>query len=116
MVLSIMLRFFVQHIQMFSYLCTPILTQSDPKKLTCLLNVTQRRLYFVAISFQDTGEGISPDHVGKVFEPLFSTKAKGTGLGLVACENIIRGHNGTVEVSSEEGKGSTFMVKLPIKD
>jgi signal transduction histidine kinase len=71
---------------------------------------------FVTISFRDTGEGISPDHVGKVFEPLFSTKVKGTGLGLVACENIIHAHKGSIEVSSEMGKGSTFTVKLPVKE
>ena len=71
---------------------------------------------FVTISFQDTGEGISPDHIEKVFEPLFSTKVKGTGLGLVACENIIHAHGGSIEVSSEVGKGSTFIVKFPIKE
>lgn len=70
----------------------------------------------VTVSFQDTGEGISPDNVGKVFEPLFSTKVKGTGLGLVACENIIHAHGGSIEVASELGKGSTFIVKLPIKE
>jgi|GEM_PF-2879895 len=71
---------------------------------------------FVTISFQDTGEGITPDHIGKVFEPLFSKKVKGTGLGLVACENIIHAHKGSIEVSSELGKGSTFTVKLPVKE
>ena len=68
---------------------------------------------FVTISFRDTGEGISPDHLGKIFEPLFSTKVKGTGLGLVACENVIHAHGGSIEVSSEVGKGSLFTVKLP---
>jgi PAS domain S-box-containing protein len=71
---------------------------------------------FVTISFRDTGEGISPDHVKKIFEPLFSTKVKGTGLGLVACENVIHAHGGSIEVSSELGKGSTFIVKFPIKE
>ena len=71
---------------------------------------------FVATSFQDTGEGISPDHLGKILEPLFSTKAKGTGLGLVACDNIIRAHNGSIQISSELGKGSTFMVTLPVQE
>jgi signal transduction histidine kinase/ABC-type amino acid transport substrate-binding protein len=71
---------------------------------------------FVTISFEDTGEGISPDHIEKVFEPLFSTKVKGAGLGLVACENVIHAHGGNIEVSSEVGKGSTFIVKFPIKE
>ena len=69
---------------------------------------------FVEISFQDTGEGISSDDIEKVFEPLFSTKAKGTGLGLAVCENIVRAHKGHIEILSELGKGSTFIVKLPI--
>jgi signal transduction histidine kinase len=71
---------------------------------------------FVAISFKDTGEGISPEHVDKVFEPLFSTKIKGTGLGLAGCQNVINAHNGSIEISSEVGKGTTFIVKLPVTD
>jgi len=66
----------------------------------------------VTISFQDTGSGIPRDHLDKIFEPLFTTKVKGVGLGLAACENIIHAHKGSLEVTSEPGKGSTFVIKL----
>lgn len=66
----------------------------------------------VAISFTDTGVGIAEENRGKLFEPLFTTKAKGIGLGLVLCKMLVEGHGGTIEVESEVGKGSTFTVKL----
>jgi signal transduction histidine kinase len=50
----------------------------------------------------------------KAFDPFFSTKEKGTGLGLSVCYGIIRNHNGIIEAQSKLGKGSTFIVKLPI--
>jgi signal transduction histidine kinase len=53
------------------------------------------------------------ENLGKVFEPLFTTKAKGIGLGLAVVKTLVEGHEGTVEVESAEGKGSTFTVKLP---
>jgi signal transduction histidine kinase len=52
--------------------------------------------------------------LAKIFEPLFSSKVKGVGLGLTAAYEIIRNHKGSTEVQSEVGKGSTFVVKLPI--
>jgi len=69
---------------------------------------------WVSISFSDTGVGIPPDNLGKIFEPLFTTKARGIGLGLAICRMMVERHGGTVEVDSEVGKGSTFTVKLPI--
>lgn len=68
----------------------------------------------IAISFADTGNGISKEKLGKLFEPLFTTKAKGIGLGLAITKTLVEGHGGTIEVKSEDGKGSTFTVKLPI--
>lgn len=68
----------------------------------------------VAISFQDSGAGILPDHMSKLFEPLFTTKAKGIGLGLALIKLLIEGHNGCVQAKSEVGRGSTFIVHLPI--
>ena len=70
---------------------------------------------YVAVTVKDTGEGISPENLKKLFEPLFSTKTKGTGLGLVVCQNIIKGHKGRIEVESALGKGSVFTVKLLVK-
>jgi PAS domain S-box-containing protein len=67
----------------------------------------------VAIDVHDTGSGIAPEHLKKVFEPLFTTKAKGIGLGLAVCKNLIEANNGTITVKSEEGKGATFTLCLP---
>ena len=69
---------------------------------------------WVAISFADTGVGIPEGDLGKLFEPLFTTKAKGIGLGLALAKTLVEGHRGTIEVESEVGKGSTFTVKLPL--
>jgi len=68
----------------------------------------------VSISFTDTGVGIPEENLGKLFEPLFTTKAKGIGLGLALTKMLVEGHGGTIEVESEVGKGSTFTVRLPI--
>jgi len=70
---------------------------------------------WIAISFADTGVGIPAEAMTKVFEPLFTTKAKGVGLGLTIVKTLVEGHKGTIEVQSELGKGSTFTVRLPIR-
>jgi PAS domain S-box-containing protein len=85
---------------------------------------------WVAVSFADTGVGIPEENLGKLFEPLFTTKAKGIGLGLAVTRTLVEGHGGTIEIQSpstlrrgsgqaglrtgEVGKGSTFTVRLPI--
>lgn len=70
---------------------------------------------FLEVSFVDTGSGISKENLTKIFDPLFSTKTHGTGLGLSVCSSLIEGHGGKIEIESEIGKGTTFMVKLPTK-
>jgi PAS domain S-box-containing protein len=67
----------------------------------------------VEIEIQDTGEGISPEVQDKIFLPFFTTKEKGTGLGLALVHKIILSHNGQIQVDSQEGKGTTFRVYLP---
>ncbi len=69
---------------------------------------------FLSISFNDSGEGISEENLKKLFTPLFTTKAKGIGLGLAICKTIIDKHRGIIEVQSELGRGTTFLIKLPI--
>jgi signal transduction histidine kinase len=69
---------------------------------------------FIEISVTDTGEGISPENMKKLFQPLFTTKAKGIGLGLIVCKNLVEANSGRIEVQSETGKGTTFTVMLPI--
>ena len=69
---------------------------------------------YVKLSFRDTGPGIPKEVMGKIFEPFFSTKgSKGTGLGLSICYGIIKGVKGEIEVESEIGKGSAFVITLP---
>jgi PAS domain S-box-containing protein len=68
----------------------------------------------VAISVRDTGTGIHADFKDKLFKPLFTGKAKGTGLGLAVVKRIVEAQGGEIAVESEVGKGSTFTVKLPI--
>ena len=70
---------------------------------------------WIAISISDTGVGIPREKLNKIFEPLFTTKAKGIGLGLSIAKIIVESHEGTINVRSELGKGSTFTVTLPIQ-
>jgi len=70
---------------------------------------------FIEIAVTDTGEGIRPENMGKLFQPLFTTKAKGIGLGLVVCRTLVEANGGRIEVASEFGKGACFSVQLPIE-
>jgi len=69
----------------------------------------------VIIAVKDTGSGITPENMKKLFEPLFTTKAKGIGLGLAVSQKLAEANGGKIEVESESGKGSTFTVWLPVK-
>ena len=68
----------------------------------------------VCLSLIDTGKGMSPEVAAKVFQPFFSTKQGGTGLGLPTTRKIIEAHGGTIEVQSEVGRGTKFTIRLPI--
>lgn len=68
---------------------------------------------FIVTEFKDNGCGIPAENLEKLFMPLFTTKIKGIGLGLVVSKRIIEAHQGSVAVESEVGKGTTFTVKLP---
>jgi two-component system NtrC family sensor kinase len=71
---------------------------------------------YIEINISDTGCGISKEDISKIFEPFFSTKGqKGTGLGLAVIWGIVDNHNGTINVESEVGKGTTFIIRLPIQ-
>jgi len=74
----------------------------------------QKRQDFIELSVADTGEGITPENMKRLFQPLFTTKAKGIGLGLVVCKNLVEANGGRIEVTSELGKGTTFTVILPV--
>jgi nitrogen fixation/metabolism regulation signal transduction histidine kinase len=68
---------------------------------------------FVEITISDTGTGIDPEAMGRIFEPYFSTKRAGFGLGLAITKKIIEEHRGSIEVHSQLGAGTTFRLKLP---
>jgi PAS domain S-box-containing protein len=69
----------------------------------------------IEISVSDTGEGIAPENMKKLFQPLFTTKAKGIGLGLVVCRNLTEANGGKIKVESKPGQGATFSIQLPME-
>lgn len=69
---------------------------------------------FEIITIKDTGTGIDEEHLSKIFEPYFTTKASGTGLGLTVVYKVIKEHRGDIFVASEPGKGTVFTIKLPV--
>jgi len=68
----------------------------------------------VKITFRDSGVGMDEKTTKNLFNPFFTTKDKGVGLGMALTHKIIEDHRGTIEVLSEPGKGSTFTVRLPV--
>ena len=66
------------------------------------------------VSVSDTGVGMGPEDIERIFEPYFSTKATGTGLGLTIAKRNIELNGGTIEVASERGVGTTVRVRLPL--
>ncbi len=82
----------------------------DGGKLTVKTNETKDH---IEIEFTDTGTGISEENMSKIFTPLFTTKAKGIGMGLLICKKIVEQHNGTIDAKSKGGKGTTFTIRLP---
>ena len=74
------------------------------------------RLQQIEVEFSDTGHGIPQEHIDKIFDPFFTTKdvGHGTGLGLAISYGIVREHHGTISVESEVGKGTTFLIRLPM--
>ena len=71
---------------------------------------------YVAITFSDDGVGISPENLDKIFDPYFTTKKDGNGLGLAICHAIISKHHGHITVESELGVGTNFEILLPVTD
>jgi two-component system NtrC family sensor kinase len=70
----------------------------------------------VEVRFTDTGPGVPREILNKLFDPFFSTKSSGLGLGLAVCYGIVQGHLGAISVESEPGHGATFIVRLPVED
>jgi signal transduction histidine kinase len=68
----------------------------------------------VRLSFHDEGRGISPENLGNLFQPFFTTRKTGTGLGLLIVRRIIREHGGEIELESKEGEGTSVNIYLPL--
>ena len=77
---------------------------------------TNRQKKNAVIQISDTGSGIAPDKLPKVFDVYYSSRPQGSGLGLPTAKKIIEAHNGTMSVDSELGKGTSFTIELPIQD
>jgi signal transduction histidine kinase len=111
--------------------CLPVL-QADPAQLKqVFLNIGQNAIQAmpeggalgieaacqgdrVCVSIQDTGKGIAPEHVDKIFQPFYTTRTQGTGLGLALAQRIIEDHRGRILVESEKDSGTTFRIELPV--
>ena len=92
--------------------CQAMKDREDGGKLTISANLKDDQ---VAIAIQDTGTGITPEAMQKLFEPLFTTKLRGIGLGLAVSKKLAEANGGRIAVSSEPGQGATFTVYLPVK-
>ena len=85
-----------------------------PKRGGKLDITTGRDEDFFVVRIQDTGRGIPEEDIIRIYDPFFSTKPGGVGLGLTLCYGVIVGHGGTIEVESKPKKGSIFTVSLPV--
>jgi signal transduction histidine kinase len=85
----------------------------DGGTLTISIETADRE---VLVRITDTGQGISENDIDKIFDPFYTTSpvGQGTGLGLSICYSIVKQHNGSIDVESLNGKGSTFTVGLPV--
>ncbi len=89
--------------------------ESIPEQGTITLALSQEGRRWVAVRISDTGIGLSPKELEQIFEPDYTTKEKGLGLGLALAHEIITGHGGEIRVKSEAGRGTTFEVVLPVE-
>ena len=68
----------------------------------------------IRVTIRDTGEGIAPDLLGRIFDPFYTTKSHGTGLGLSVAHGILQEHSGAIDVESEIGRGTSFFISFPL--
>jgi len=82
------------------------------------LEITSRRGgdSMAEVTVADSGEGVAADDMERLFDPFFSTKESGTGLGLALVHRVIESHGGTIAVRSRRGRGSTFTIRLPLAE
>ncbi|MGB3861756.1 MAG: ATP-binding protein [Candidatus Aminicenantaceae bacterium] len=78
------------------------------------IGLNQKNDRWLEIAIRDDGKGIKVEHLTQVFNPFFTTRRRGTGLGLSICKKIIEAHKGSIDVQSEEGKGTVFTIRLSL--
>jgi signal transduction histidine kinase len=88
--------------------------QSMPEGGTVTVKTANTDSEFVEVRISDTGRGIAGEDLKNIFMPFFSTKKEGTGLGLSICYNIIKNHQGSINIETRLNAGTTFIVRLPI--
>lgn len=89
--------------------------ENRPGTIHILISDDQSDKDYIKIEIRDTGPGI-PEHLWeKIFDPLFTTRQTGTGLGLASCRSIVKRHGGTITFTSKMGAGTSFFIKLPKK-
>jgi signal transduction histidine kinase len=104
----------VQIGQVVLNLFTNALQAMDGKSGTLEVRASRGSNGFVRLDVTDTGVGMTREQLDKIFEPLFTTKARGIGLGLAVSRSLVHANGGEISVSSESGRGSTLSVDLPI--
>lgn len=99
---QVLINLFLNAIEAVQEKANPLISISFAKENTCNL-----------IKIEDNGEGISTEYIDKIFVPFFTTKKKGSGIGLSLSKQIILAHNGNITVNSSLGKGTVILIKLP---
>jgi len=87
---------------------------SIEKKGNISIELSKRNKQELEINVSDDGAGIKKEHLLQIFNPFFTTKSRGTGLGLSICKKIVDAHSGSIDVKSEERKGTHFTIRLPV--
>ena len=114
--LDVLLRVYADQTQMKRVFKNLILNAVQAMENGGTLTVKSKQVEgTLVISFQDTGVGIPETKLGLIWRPFYSSKAKGMGLGLSNVKQIVEGHGGTINVKSELGKGSTFIIQIPVQ-
>jgi signal transduction histidine kinase len=88
---------------------------SNPRHAEKNLSLQVNLAPYAWVKISDNGHGISEDFLSKIFYPFFTTKEKGSGIGLAIAQKIIDSHRGSIDVESEVGRGTTFTIKLPLQ-
>lgn len=99
---------------LLNLLLNAVQSMDKPGTIRVSLNVDEPN-EFAVITVADEGKGIAPEHINSIFRPFFTTKGHGTGLGLSLAKRTVEAHGGKIEVTSEVGKGTRFVVLLPLK-